>query len=120
MEIPTEVEVSLLEIIEALAERRLLYFTADRGPADTFKDALFSGVGDEQLVALVSRWTMDGQVTGHEWYHCSSCGELRLMVPAPRRLCTTNVPLMPRRCPGHMVRIQKRPVLNGRIKRWVR
>jgi len=115
-----ETELVYTSIIRGLAERGLLYFTADRGPADTRNAAIESGVGAPDVVGLVSAWTLAGQATGHEWYWCPFCGELRLMVVKARRACTSNTPLLPPRCNGRMVRIAPRPVLAGRIKRWLR
>jgi len=111
-----EDEPPLLEIITLLSVMDLLYFTRDRGPSETLNAAV-RAVGPE--AELISRWTLMGQATGHEWYRCSVCTEFRLMEPAPARSCTTNVPLMDQRCPGVMTRIKKRPVMNGRIKRWL-
>jgi len=107
-------------IIKALAERGLLYFTADRSPADTYKAALAADVVAATTVSHVSAWTLEGQVSGHEWYWCPDCGELRLMTVKARRVCTSNTPLLPPRCNGRMTRVAPRPVMAGRIKRWLR
>lgn len=114
-----EADLAYASIIKALAEKGLLYFTADRGPVETHKEALEAGVGTPTVVDQVSRWTLEGQATGHEWYLCPGCGELRLMTVKARRICTSNTPLLPPRCRGRMERIAPRPVLAGRIKRWL-
>jgi hypothetical protein len=103
-------------IIEELARQGLLYATTIRGPDDTLKAALEAKVAADEVVTCLLGWTFAGQRTGHEWFACSACPELRLMKVKARRRCTTNTPLMPPRCPGHMTRIATRPILRDDLR----
>jgi hypothetical protein len=102
-------------VIRALADRDLLYATTDRGLADTFNAAVSAGLEPADMVREVSTWTLEGQRSGHEWYICSGCDQVRLMHPQSRRRCPHGMLSLPPRCRGRMIRVARRPRLTRRL-----
>jgi hypothetical protein len=95
-----------------------LYAKAGRPARAILKDTLALG----SRAYFLSRSSIFGQLTGHEWCYCSRCGEVRMMKPTGLKdqdlsTYTTDPPpahpycKMTPGCLGHMIRVAKRPAL---------
>lgn len=93
---------ALRGIVRAIADAGLLYATKDRDREETEREALSCFPDAGYVVA----WALEGQVTGHEWYSCAECDELRLQRTATS---TKSKCRMSPHCEGDMVRIAPRP-----------
>lgn len=111
----------------ALAEAGLLYVTTQQTRAQLMRRLLQAEWSSRPEVITLVLWAIQGQLTGHEWCVCTSCQEVRLMVPtalkdSDAKSYTDEPPMahaychMTPGCLGHMQRIAKRPILTAKLR----
>jgi len=101
------------EAVTMLSQAGLMYATKDRSPADTLEQARLAMFRKLPLdvVELVVRWALSGQLTGHEWHICHGCGQPRMVAVRKDQRCHSTP-----RCNFVMVRIAPRPVLTKKLR----
>lgn len=101
-------------LIRRLAEAGLLYVTTTQTRGQLIRRLLQADWSSKPQVISLVIWSIQGQLTGHEWQACLTCHQVRLTTVGKHRCKMTPG------CKGRLERIAERPILTAQLRQILR